>query len=96
MAFKRIFVANLGRSHARLALIAVMALVFALAGGAALAQSVVFQGQTFINKGLVGVARVPSDAKDQFGDTLGGFGSGMAMDLRSWHKNRDGGYEGTL
>jgi hypothetical protein len=60
------------------------------------AQSVVFQGQTFVNHGLVGVARVPSDAVDQFGDTLGGFGSGMAMDLRSWHKNRDGSYAGTL
>ena len=65
-------------------------------GGIASAQSVVFQGDTFINKGLVGVARVPSNAIDQFGETLGGFGSGMAMDLDSWHKNRDGSFGGTL
>src|SRR5262249_20461957 len=29
-------------------------------------------------------------------ETLGGFGSGMAMDLDSWRKNRDGSYSGTL
>jgi hypothetical protein len=67
-----------------------------LTGGIASAQSVAFQGQTFVNKGLVGVARIPSNAVDQFGDTLGGIGSGMAMDLDSWHKNRDGSYGGTL
>lgn len=62
MAFKRILVS--GRSHTWLALFAVTALVIALTGRTSLAQSVVFQGQTFVNKGLVGVARVPSDAKD--------------------------------
>ncbi len=67
-----------------------------MAGTAGADSSVTFQGQTFVNKGLVGVARVPSNAVDQFGDTLGGFGSGMAMDLGSWHKNRDGSYGGTL
>jgi hypothetical protein len=70
--------------------------ILLLTGGIASAQSVAFQGQTFVNKGLVGVARVPSNAVDQFGDTLGGIGSGMAMDLDSWHKNRDGSYGGTL
>jgi len=96
MDFKQLFVAPPGRSHSGLMLIAIAAMALALTGETAPAQSVVFQGQTFINKGLVGVARVPSNAKDQFGETLGGFGSGMAMDLRSWHKNRDGSYEGTL
>ena len=67
-----------------------------LSGAAAAQQSVVFEGSTFVNQGLVGVARVPSDARDQFGDTLGGFGSAMAMDLNSWKKNRDGSYTGTL
>jgi hypothetical protein len=38
---------------------------------------------------LVGVARIPSNARDQFGETLGGFGSGMALDLRSWRKQGD-------
>jgi hypothetical protein len=44
---------------------------------------------------LVGVARVPSDARDSLGETLGGFGSGMALVPGSWR--RDGGrFEGTL
>ncbi len=67
-----------------------------LTGGTASAQSVSFQSQTFVNKELVGVARVPSNALDQFGETLGGYGSGMAMDLDSWHQNRDGSFGGTL
>lgn len=72
------------------------ALTLLLVSGAASAQSVTFEGKSFVNKGLVGAARVPSDAVDQFGDTLGGFGSGMAMDLAEWHKNHDGSYHGTL
>ena len=58
--------------------------VLLLTGGIAIADSSVsFEGATFVNKGLVGVARVPSAAVDQFHETLGGFGSGMAMDLAS-------------
>ena len=82
--------------HGTIARLAGAALILVAASGIASAQSVVFQGQTYVNKGLVGVARVPSNARDQFGDTLGGFGSAMAMDLRSWHKNHDGSYGGTL
>jgi hypothetical protein len=82
------------RTWTRLA--AAAATVLLLTGGIASAQSVGFRGHTFVNKGLVGVARVPSNAVDQFGDTLGGFGSGMAMDLDSWHKNSDGSFGGTL
>jgi hypothetical protein len=77
----------------RLATSAAISLVL---GGVASAQSVTFEGATFVNKGLVGVARVPSDAVDQFGETLGGFGSSMAMDLATWHKKPDGSYAGTL
>jgi hypothetical protein len=68
----------------------------ALTTGVASAQSVTFEGSTFVNQGLVGVARVPSDAVDQFGETLGGFGSSMAKDLATWHKKHDGSYAGTL
>jgi hypothetical protein len=71
-------------------------LTFAGAGAATAQQSVTFEGATFVNQGLVGVTRVPSDARDQFGDTLGGFGSAMAMQPGSWRKNRDGSYSGTL
>jgi hypothetical protein len=82
--------------RARILATASAAALLLLTAGFASAQSVSFEGQTFTNKGLVGVARVPSNAVDQFGETLGGFGSGMAMDLDSWHKNRDGSYGGTL
>lgn len=36
---------------------------------------------------LVGVARIPSNARDQFGETLGGFGSAMALAPGSWRHN---------
>src|ERR1700757_881306 len=84
------------RSRARTRLAASATMILFLTCGMASAHFVNFQGQTFVNKGLVGVARVPSNAVDQFGETLGGFGSGMAMDLESWHSNRDGSFGGTL
>ena len=43
----------------------------------------------FVNKGLVGVGRLPADMKDKFGETFGS-GSGMAVDLKSWTKTADG------
>jgi len=87
---------NLRSSRTLTRMAASASMILLLTGGIASAQSVNFKGQSFVNKGLVGVARVPSNAVDQFGDTLGGFGSGMAMDLDSWHRNRDGSYGGTL
>src|SRR3954471_11516115 len=53
------------------------------------AHSVAFDGAAFINKGLVGVGRVPADAKDKLGDTLGGIGSGMVADVSSWKRDGD-------
>ncbi|WPP03736.1 esterase-like activity of phytase family protein [Methylocella tundrae] len=70
--------------------------LLAFSAGGAFAQSVAFEGATFVNKGLVGAARVPSNALDEYNETLGGFGSGMALDLSSWQKDRDGGYSGVL
>jgi len=60
------------------------------------AQSVSFQGETFVNKGLVGVGRVPSNALDKFGDTLGGFGSGQTVLPGSWKKRPSGSFVGRL
>ncbi len=76
----------------------ILALALSLGASAASAQStsVTFEGSTFVNQGLVGVARVPSNAIDKFGDTLGGFGSGMAMLPGSWHKGAGGSYVGRL
>jgi hypothetical protein len=45
---------------------------------------------------LVGKGYFPSDARDMFGDTAGGWGSGIAADVKSWKKRSDGVYEGTL
>jgi hypothetical protein len=57
--------------------------------------SVTFQGSTFVNKGLVGVARVPSNSVDKFGDTVS-LGSSMAVLPGSWKKKNNGTYTGTF
>ncbi len=48
----------------------------------------------FVNKGLVGVGRLPADMKDKFGETFGS-GSGVAVDQKSWTRTADG-YSGTF
>lgn len=49
---------------------------------------------TLVNKGLVGVGRIPASQRDKFGETFGS-GSGMAMDPAAW--SRDGAtYKGTM
>src|SRR5262249_18588811 len=73
----------------------VPAALVAASSNAAFAQSVSFQGQTYVNKGLVGVARVPSNATDKIGDTVS-LGSGMTVAPGSWHMRRDGSYAGTF
>lgn len=73
-----------------------LGITIVLPSAAALAQSVTFEGSTFVNKGLVGVARVPSDARDANGDTLGGLGSAMAFVPGSWRQQPDGSYTGQL
>jgi hypothetical protein len=39
---------------------------------------------------LVGAARIPADARDSMGETLGGFGSGMALVPGTWHAQGNG------
>jgi hypothetical protein len=58
------------------------------------ADTVTAGGLTLVNKGLVGVGRIPADQRDKFGETFGS-GSGMAADLKTWTKNGDG-YSGTF
>ncbi|HWC64259.1 MAG TPA: esterase-like activity of phytase family protein, partial [Rhizomicrobium sp.] len=72
------------------------ALSFAFLAEPAMANSVTFEGSTFTSQGLVGVARVPSNARDKYGETLGGIGSAMAVIPNSWKKNKDGSYSGIL
>ncbi|MFV3129309.1 esterase-like activity of phytase family protein [Niveispirillum sp. KHB5.9] len=59
------------------------------------ATSVTLNGTTFTNQGLQGVGRLASNTRDKFGETVGSM-SAMAIDLRSWHRNADGSYAGTL
>ncbi|PZV39945.1 esterase-like activity of phytase family protein [Mesorhizobium kowhaii] len=61
----------------------------------ALADSTATVGGTrFVNKGLVGVGRIPASQKDKFGETFGS-GSGMAIDTAGWTHGADG-YKGSL
>ena len=94
----------------RLAILAATALV-GLTAGAALAQSqtyttkhwtdaagdvaVTFEGQVFVNHGLVGVGRLPAATRDFRGETLGSFSS-MALDPKSWRRLKDGSYTGVF
>jgi hypothetical protein len=48
----------------------------------------------FVNKGLVGVGRIPASQKDKFGETFGS-GSGMSIDAAGWTHGADG-YKGSL
>ncbi|KAL9102168.1 MAG: hypothetical protein Q9163_002642 [Psora crenata] len=53
-------------------------------------------GKQFTYEQLAGYGFVPSDARDKYGDTLGGYGSSIALDRRSWLKTEDGSYTGVL
>jgi len=66
----------------------------ALAPSALGADTVTVGGRTYVNKGLVGVGRIPSDLRDKFGETLGS-ASGIAVDPKSWTRTTAG-YEGTF
>ncbi|KAJ7254755.1 esterase-like activity of phytase-domain-containing protein [Mycena rebaudengoi] len=58
--------------------------------------SVVLDGVTYVNQGLVGFGLIPSDFKESTGDTLGGIGSSIALKPGSWSQAADGTYTGTL
>ena len=55
----------------------------------------VLGGSSFVNQGLVGVGRIPAAARDKYGETLGSF-SAVTHDPKSWKRNADGSYSGTL
>jgi hypothetical protein len=58
------------------------------------AETVTVGGLSYVNKGLVGVGRMPSDLRDKFGETVGS-GSGFAVDPKTWTKTADG-FQGTF
>jgi hypothetical protein len=58
------------------------------------ADTITVGGLGYVNKGLVGVGRLPADLRDKFGETFGS-GSGMAVDAKSWTRT-PAGYQGTF
>jgi hypothetical protein len=52
-------------------------------------------GQTFVNQGLVGTARLPADLHGFNGETLGS-SSSMSIDLKTWRRGVDGYYTATM
>ncbi|KAH8899550.1 3-phytase [Thozetella sp. PMI_491] len=53
-------------------------------------------GKTYLYEELAGYGYIVNDARDKFGDTLGGLGSGIWMNQTAWTKAADGSYTGTL
>lgn len=53
-------------------------------------------GQQYTYQQLAGYGFVANDARDKYGDTLGGFGSSIAIDRETWHKSREGVYTAEL
>ncbi len=53
-------------------------------------------GRTYTYQVLAGYGFVPSNANDKFGDTVGGYGSLLALDLKSWRKMRNGNFTGVM
>ncbi|KAI0163194.1 3-phytase [Pestalotiopsis sp. NC0098] len=53
-------------------------------------------GKTYVYQELAGYGFVPSDARDKYGDTLGGLGSAIHIDQTSWRRTSNGTYTGTL
>jgi hypothetical protein len=58
------------------------------------ADTITVGGLSYVNKGLVGVGRLPADLRDKFGETFGS-GSGLALDAKSWQLTPTG-YQGTF
>ena len=47
-------------------------------------------GEKYIYQELAGYGFLPSDARDKFGDTIGGIGSSIALDESAWKKTNSG------
>ena len=53
-------------------------------------------GETYTYQQLAGYGFIPSNARDKYGDTIGGIGSAIALDHNAWRKTSDTNYEGTI
>ncbi|KAL6720817.1 hypothetical protein ACLMJK_002742 [Lecanora helva] len=53
-------------------------------------------GRSFTYQQLAGYGFVASNARDKYGDTLGGYGSAIALDRKAWKKTGHNTYSGLL
>jgi hypothetical protein len=53
-------------------------------------------GKQYTYQELAGYGLLPGDSRDEFGDTLGGIGSALALDRSQWKKLPNGSYTGVL
>ncbi|EOD50508.1 putative outer membrane autotransporter protein [Neofusicoccum parvum UCRNP2] len=53
-------------------------------------------GNTYTYRSLAGYGFVPGNARDKYGDTLGGLGSSIAIERGSWRRSPNGSYTGIL
>ncbi|SRR6266536_145875 len=53
-------------------------------------------GRHYAYNGLAGYGLIHSNARDKFGDTLGGIGSSIAIDPKSWKQTGNNTYEGIV
>ncbi|MCJ1400637.1 hypothetical protein MMC11_003845 [Xylographa trunciseda] len=53
-------------------------------------------GETYTYQQLAGYGFIPSNARDKYGDTIGGIGSAIALDHNAWRKTSDVNYEGII
>jgi hypothetical protein len=82
------------RRSCRLVLLGSLTIAAVAVQRAAAAETVTVGSLTFINKGLVGVGRIPADLRDKFGETFGS-GSGLVADPKTWARDSVG-YRGVL
>jgi hypothetical protein len=53
-------------------------------------------GKQYTYQELAGYGLIPGNSRDEFGDTIGGIGSAIALDRSQWKKLRNGSYTGVL
>lgn len=69
---------------------------FAAVAAAQVVNQTLCNGKNYTYQELAGFGLIPSDARDQFGDTIGGIGSAIALDRSQWVKLPNGSYTGVL
>lgn len=53
-------------------------------------------GKNYTYRQLAGYGFIPSNARDEYGETIGGIGSSVALDKTAWKRLKNGTYSGIL